>query len=150
MVPKDKDHKLQKSGIIYNYKCPHTNCPQQYIGESVRTLGDRVKEHLRAPSPIHQYSSTTGDPISPECFTIVHRETQGVTRYIKEAMFIRINDSSYNRNIGKYQLPHIWDQILQPYNSIKVLHITSSTTPSDTSSPHPTNHVGGNNIYFFW
>ena len=77
MADKDKDHKLQKSGIIYNYKCPHTNCPEQYIGESGRTLEDRVKEHLRALSPIHQHSSTTGHPISTDCFNIIHRESQG-------------------------------------------------------------------------
>ena len=112
MAPKDKDHKLQKSSIIYNHKCPCTNCPEQYIGESSRILGDRVKEHLRATPPAHQHSNTTEHPISPDCLTIVHRKTQDVTRNIKEAMFIRVNDPSFNRNIGKYQLPHIWDQIL--------------------------------------
>ena len=113
MAPKEKDHKMQKGGIIYNYKCPHTNCPELYIGGSGRILGDKLKEHLSGPSPIHQRSSTTGHPISPDCFTIVHRETQGVTRNIKETLFIRVNDPSLNRNIGKNQLPHVRDQILQ-------------------------------------
>ena len=49
---KDKDPKLQKSGIIYHYMCPHLNCPEAYIGETGRALGDRVIEHLKAPSPI--------------------------------------------------------------------------------------------------
>ena len=66
MAPKVKEHKLQKSGIIYKFKCPHINCPEEYIGESGRPLGDRVKEHLRAPSPIHQHSNTTGHPVSPD------------------------------------------------------------------------------------
>ena len=101
-LPKNKDHKLQKSGIIFKFKCPHINFPEQYIGESGRTLGDRVKEHLRALSPIHQHSNTTGHPVSPDLFTIVHREPQGNTRNIKEAMFNQINDPSLNRNIGKY------------------------------------------------
>ena len=30
IAPKDKDHKLQKSGIIYKFTCPHINCPEQY------------------------------------------------------------------------------------------------------------------------
>ena len=76
MAPKDKDHKLQKIGIIYNYKCQHTNCTEQYIGESGKTLTDRVKEHLRASSPIHQHSSTTGHRIMPDCFNIIHRESK--------------------------------------------------------------------------
>ena len=56
MAPKDKDPKLAKSGIIYMYTCPHINCTEQYIGESGRTLGDRYKEHLKAPSPIHLHT----------------------------------------------------------------------------------------------
>ena len=53
LAPEDKDNKLQKSGVIYKFKYPHRNCPKEYIGESSRTLGDRLKEHLRAPSPIY-------------------------------------------------------------------------------------------------
>ena len=119
MAPKDKDNKLQKSGVIYKYKCPHINCPDEYIGESGRTFGDRFREHLKAPSsPIHQHTSTTGHPVSPDCFSIVHRESQGLTRNIKEAMYIRVNDSSLNRNLGKFQLPHVRDQILQDMSTL--------------------------------
>ena len=52
MAHKDRDSKLQKSGVIYKFKCPHINCPEEYTGESGGTFGDRLKEHLRAPSPI--------------------------------------------------------------------------------------------------
>ena len=51
--PKDKDPKNNQTGIIYHYKCPQINCPSAYIGESGRSLGERVKEHFKAPSPIH-------------------------------------------------------------------------------------------------
>ena len=33
-------------------------------------------------------------------------------RTIKEALYIRVNNPSLNRNIGKYHLPHIWDEVL--------------------------------------
>ena len=98
---------LHKSGVIYHFKYPHINCPDAYIGESIRALGERIKEHLQAPSPIHQHSSSTGHPLSPECFNIIHRETQGSSRNIKEAMFICVTDPSLNRNLGKYQLTHL-------------------------------------------
>ena len=107
MGPKDKDTKLQKSVVIYKFKCPHINCPEEYFGETGRACGDSLKEHLRAPSPIHQHSSSTGHQISPGCFSIFHREAQDTTRNIKEAMFIRENDPSLNRHLGKYQLPHV-------------------------------------------
>ena len=35
-----------------------------------------------------------------------------MARAIKEAIFIRVNNPSLNRNIGKYNLPHIWDVVL--------------------------------------
>ena len=49
--PKDKDPKINQTGIIYHYKCPQINCPSAYIGESGRPLGNRVKEHFKAPPP---------------------------------------------------------------------------------------------------
>ena len=36
-----------------------------------------------------------------------------MTRNIKEAMCIRVNGPSLNINLGKFQLPHVWDQILR-------------------------------------
>ena len=107
MAPKDRDSKLQKSGVIYKFKCMHINCPEEYIGESGRTFGDRLKEHLRAPSPFHQHSNSTGHLVSPECFTIVDMEPHGVTRNIKEAMYICVNYPSLNRNLEKNQLPYL-------------------------------------------
>ena len=90
--PKDKDPKTNKTGIIYQYQCPHINCPSSYIGESGRSLGERVKEHFKAPSPIHLHSITTGHPMDPNQFNIVHKEVNSQSRTIKEAMFICIQD----------------------------------------------------------
>ena len=102
MAPKDKDSKLQKSGVIYKCKCPQINCTEEYIGESGRMFGDRYKENLKAPSPIHLHTTSTGHPVSPDCFSIMDRKSQGMVRNIKEAMYIRVNDSSLNRNLGKF------------------------------------------------
>ena len=51
---------------------------------------------------------------------IVGREDQNLTRAIKEALFIRVNDPSLNRNIGKYHLPHIWDEVLHTTSELKL------------------------------
>ena len=40
MAPQDRDSKLQKSGVIYIFKCPHITCPEKYIGESGKTFGE--------------------------------------------------------------------------------------------------------------
>ena len=99
-APKDKNLKLAKSGVIYKYKCPTINCKEEYIGESGRTFGDRYKKHLKAPSPIPLHTSSTGHPVSPECFSVVDREAQGMARNIKEAMYIRVKDPSLNKNLA--------------------------------------------------
>ena len=59
MAPKDRDNKLQRSGVIYGFKCSHINFLEEYIRESGRSFMDWIKEHLRAPSPIHQHSHST-------------------------------------------------------------------------------------------
>ena len=113
MVPKDKDNITSKGGVIYRHKFDHPGCTVEYIGKTGRTFGDRYKEYLRIPSTVHDHTTTTGHPIKLENFSIMDRESQGVTRTIKEIMFIRVNDPSLSRNLGKSQLPHIWYGVLQ-------------------------------------
>ena len=109
MAPKDKNHITKMSGIIYRFKCDRLECDEKYIGETSRTFVERFKEHLKAPSLIHDHSNTTGHTTSLENFSIVGRKEQNLSRLIKESMFIRVNSPSLNKNIGKYHLSHIWD-----------------------------------------
>ena len=122
MAPKDKDPITNRSGVIYRYKCSEHGCNEEYIGESARNFEERFKEHQKAPSPIFDHCNTTGHNISINNFTIVGREDQNLTRAIKEALFIRVNDPSLNRNIGKYHLPHIWDEVLHKTSELKLKH----------------------------
>ena len=76
-------------------------------------------------------------------------DAQGTTRNIKEAMFIRANDSFLNRNLGKYKLPHVWDQILQNTPALQLKYTTlllPSPSPFQLDSNHLTaNYSGGHN-----
>ena len=110
--PKDRDNILQKSGVIYRYKCGTADCEDEYIGKSDRTFAERFREHMKPPSPIHDNFNITSHEVSLDNFSIVGREDQSMTRTIREAMLIRVNDPSLKRNIGQYQLPHIWDEVL--------------------------------------
>ena len=110
--PKDRDTILQKSGVIYRFRCGRVDCDEEYIGEPSRTFAERFREHMKAPSPIHDHHNITGHELSLDNFSIVDREDQSIARTIKEAILIRVNDPSLNRNIGKYQLPHIWYEVL--------------------------------------
>ena len=87
-------------------------CDEEYIGESVRNFGERFKEHLKAPSPIHDHINISGHTVPIEDFSILAREDQNLLRITKEAIYIRANNPSLNRNVGKFHLPHIWDEVL--------------------------------------
>ena len=117
--PKDRDTILQKSGVIYRFRCGRLDCEEEYIGESGRTFTERFREHMKAPSPIHDHHNTTGHEASLNNFSIVDREDQNIARTIKEAILIRVNDPSLNRNIGKYQMPHTWDEVLAKLPELK-------------------------------
>ena len=117
--PKDRDTILQKSEVIYRFRCGRVDCEEEYIGESDRTYAERFREHMKAPSPINDHHNTTGHEVSLNNFSIVGREDQNIARTIKEAILIRVKDPSPNRNIGKYQLPHIWDEVLAKSSELK-------------------------------
>ena len=120
VAPKDREHFTQKSGIIYRYKCDRVECDEEYIGESARTFGERYKEHLKCPSPIYDHSNITGHNTTLDNFSIVGREDQNLMRLIKEAIYIRVNNPSLNKNIGKYHLLHIWDEVLNNITELKL------------------------------
>ena len=94
VAPKDQDPILKKSGVIYRFNCGRVDCNEEYIGESSRVYGERFKEHQKAPSPIYDHSNITGHQITIENFNIVGREDQNLSRAIKEALYIRVNNPS--------------------------------------------------------
>ena len=122
MNPKDKDTITNKSGVIYRFIYSEDGCEEEYIGESARTFAERFKEHQKSPSPIHDHCNISGHKADINNFSIIGREDQNLTRAIKEALFIRVNDPSLNRNIGKYHLPHIWDEVLHKTTKLKLKH----------------------------
>ena len=112
MAPKDKDHITKKSGIIYRFKCGRVECDDEYMWESSRTFGERFREHLKAPSLLYDHQNITGHSTTIEDFSIVGRKDQNLIRAIKEVICIKVNNPPINRNIGKYYLSHIWDEVL--------------------------------------
>ena len=120
VAPKDKDHITKKSGVIYRFKCEKLECDEEYIGETSRTFGERYREHLKAPSPINDHNNISGHSTSLENFSIVGREENNLSRLIKESMYIRVNGPSLNKNIGKFYLPHLWDEVLNNSRELKL------------------------------
>ena len=63
MAPKDKNKKFKKQDNI-SVQVPTHNYYEEYIGQSRRSFGERLKEHLRAPSPIHHHGHTQDTPLT--------------------------------------------------------------------------------------
>ena len=140
MKPKGQDPKDNKSGLIYSYQYQDITCGEEYIGKTARTLGDRHKEHLKGPSPIHVHIQCTGHNATAENFNIIGREDRDLARTIKEAIYIRVNNPSLNRDVGKYHLSQLWDRV--PFNTpgLKIdstqhpLHIHNNGLPQTIST----------------
>ena len=69
-------------------------------------------QHLKEPSPIHMHCIQTRCSITPDNFNIIGREDHGLARTIKESIYIRVINPTLNRNVGKYNLHHIWVRVL--------------------------------------
>ena len=106
--------------MIYWFRCDRTDCEDEYIGESSRAFGESYKDHLKAASPMFGHQINTCHTTSLENFKIIGREGHNIARAIKEAMYIRVNNPTLNRNIQKYNLPHLWDRILHSIPELKI------------------------------
>ena len=90
MTPKDKDPILKRSGVIYRFKCNRLECDEEYIGE-------RFKEHQKAPSPIHDPINNSGHTVSIEDFSILARGGTKPPQNHQRAIYIRAINPSLNR-----------------------------------------------------
>ncbi len=113
--PKDKDPKGSKQDVIYHIPCSYPSCNACYIGETGRTLVERLRDHVSDNnSAVKRHHLDTGHPLPNEQdIKIVNVESNAFRRKVKEAIFIKVNNPSLNQNIGKFNLPPIYDQLLE-------------------------------------
>ena len=120
--PKDKDQKKDKTGIVYLIPCQgETNagaCSESYIGETERSLKTRFMEHRRPSSTSsevsqHIHIESPGHRVDLESVKILDREPKYFERGVKEAIYIRMNQPSLNKDGGRYKLPKVYDPLLK-------------------------------------
>ena len=87
--------------------------PQEHLERGSKNISRHPPQNMTIFTPL-----VTISPL--ETFSIVGREDQNLSRWIKEALFIRVNNPSLNNNIGKYHLPHIWDEVLLNTSELKL------------------------------
>ena len=158
--PKDKDPKANQAGIIYKYHTHTLTAPVPTLGNLADPWEKGVKEHLKAPSPIHLHSATSGHPLDPNHFNIVHKEVNSQSRTIKEAMFICIQDPPQQK-LGQvpttaYMGPALTGStnILVQANTAANNHINPITpllvTPILLLPTSPATHLGGDQHFFHY
>ena len=110
--PKDPTPNSKKCGVIYHIKCQ--DCPQHYIGETARNLGQRLKEHQRKTgtlTAVGEHIHTLNHHINPEETKVLGREDKFWRRKIHEAITIKALQPPLNRDQG-YHLPPIFDDLV--------------------------------------
>ena len=118
--PVKDDLGLRTPGI---YKIP-CECGKVYIGQTGRTVQDRIKEHQRCikladfdKSAVAEHSLLTGHRILFSSTTVVDKATNYYDRIIKEAIHIKINDT-FNKDVG-LQLSNAWLPVISSISSDK-------------------------------
>ena len=117
MHPKDKISMALKQNVIYHWTCPSQGCKSEYIGETSRTMGERVREHksdsTNNKSAIYFHCKQLGHPLPKiEDFKIIDTDPGQISREAREAIHIRMKDPPLNRNIGKMFVPNSFNKLL--------------------------------------
>ena len=73
-------------------------------------------------------------------FQIIGREDHGIARTIKESICIRVNNPTLNRNIGKFNLHHIWDRVLLKTPGLKIKRHAQDIGHAQSSQPNSPMH----------
>ena len=117
------------------YKVPCANCDKTYVGETGRKLGVRLHEHKTevesktkraytrsqrtaslteySKSALTDHANQANHTIDWRKITVIDREQDRPTRWIKEAVHIRKEGHrAMNRDEGSYQLSHAYDRFL--------------------------------------
>ena len=77
-------------------------------------------QHLKQPSHVNVHIQQTGHTTTSNNFNSTGREDLGLIRTIEESIYIRVNNPMLNRNIGKYNLNHIWNRVLFNTSGLKI------------------------------
>ena len=115
---------FQKTHIIYYWKCPVDNYTAEYIGDTNRSLKERVSDHRnQTTSAIRNHHISTKHPKAElKEFTIIDREGNTLQHWAKEALHIHIKDPSLNRNIGNVRIPSVFNKLLKPSRQLELPH----------------------------
>ena len=122
-LPKDKSEKGDITGPVYYIPCSGSDhpCSEFYIGETDRALWTRFLEHRRPCSvdksevAQHLHVESPGHQIDFTDAKVLDRDHRWFERGVREAIYIRAQEPTLNRNQGRYTLPAVWNRIIHSH-----------------------------------
>ena len=136
MLTKVKDPLMieKQAKVVYRVPC---SCGEAYIGETVRRLETKVKEHRDAcqkgaleKSALAEHAWMNHHPIKWEEVSVIDRARTAKELLVKEAIHIQLNHPSLNRD-GGLELPRCWMAALKNTGSVSNQR---PVAPTDSSS----------------
>ena len=129
--PKDTVDPAKQDGVVYKIPC---ECGKVYIGETGRSIHERIKEHDRdirlartQSSAVSEHSNATGHyPLWDEV-KFIDRDPHWYTRRVKEAIHIRLHPDNINRDNG-IEIPEAWMPTIKQHSSRSVPRRTAEGT----------------------
>ena len=134
MHQKDPILDEQKTDITYHWRCPDDNCTTEYIGETNRSLKERVSDHRNQTisSLRNHHISTKHSKAELKDFTAIDRDSNTLHFQAKEVLYIHIKDPSLNRNTGKVRIPSVFNKLLKPYTQLECPYSSITQPKVDT------------------
>ncbi len=114
--PKDKLPNERVMDPVYHIQCE--DCPASYAGETERSLKSRFQEHRRpctATSEVFRHINHEHPEhgIDMDNAKILEVEPKWFERPVQEAIHIRTSQPSLNSDVGRYNLPGVWTNLLR-------------------------------------
>ena len=105
----------QESSVVYKVPC---TCGSYYIGETVRRLETRLREHKDAckrreteKSAVAEHAWTEEHPILWDQTKVIDRANRQDVLRFKEALHIQTSNGHFNRDVGT-DIPQCWPVLL--------------------------------------
>ena len=129
VAPKDRTKVEDQTGVVYRIPC--RGCSKVYVGETKRSVGERIKEHpakfANNLSAVAEHHQKTGHKPDLDNVEVLCREDKLLPRKVREAIFIKKKTSpTLNKDGGGRELSKIYDSLLETPRT--------SRTPSTASS----------------
>ena len=109
-----KDEVIKKRVVCLVYHISCDNCDESYIGETGSSLKSRFMEHRRQRSTSSEVSRHVNcdqpdHSISVDNVRILEVELTWFKKAVREAIQIWINNLTLNNDVGRYNLPQVWN-----------------------------------------